>query len=414
MRPIVELFKSKFFEISLILCYLLPPVGILFLFIISFNTIFKILKEKEPIQFSLSSFFLVILLFSTIGAVIEMRNVFLFVDTLMILGYWGIFQRITASGSLVTFQNFRWIVIFGGVYNCLIGWATKWFYYHPILGLLTGTKLLGDIPSKNYSRLIGSSYNPNFTMVLLLFAIAFLLVDMVTRIRRKKWGMLTWQLAILLLLSYGVWSTGSRAGFFAMICLYFLFFLRLSKIMFIGTAILILLQLNRFLDLMPRNDSIDASYLGRETIWMNAIEMWKKHIFFGTTSRGFKYEYMHLFNKDVSHAHNVLLGFFAEYGTIGGVSLIVLLFVTGYKLVTLLFYKKQSHEFLNYFLFSLPIFLLTGIFDEPTFSPQVALPTIILLAYWEKYTKRYELNYRFSPKILSNLNENMRNKFRHQ
>lgn len=399
MGTIVEFCKIKRFEISIALCYLLPPIGIFFLFIFSYLTLLRNLKEKKPFHFSLLSIFFLCLLISTIGAVIEMKDVFLFVETFMILGYFGIYQRIMSQGTLVSFYHFRWIVILGGVYNWLIGWFVKWYFgwidSHPLLGLLTGTKLLGDKPFPHYHRLIGSSYNPNFTMFLLLLAIAFLFAEMITQIRKRHWGTLVWQLVILLLLSSGVLATGSRAGFFAMLCLYFLFLIRVNKYIFIVGFIYIIFQFNRLLELMPRTETIDISYSVRKKIWLNSIEMWKEHPFFGTTSRGFKYEYMHLFDENVPHAHNIFIGFFAEYGTLGGLAFLILLLLTLYKLGTLLLNKKLSHDFLNYFLLCFPIIILTGILDEPTFSPQITLPIVILLAYWEKYTNRYEGSSRF-------------------
>ena len=91
----------------------------------------------------------------------------------------------------------------------------------PILELLMGTKLIADSTPKNYSRLIGSAYNPNFTMHLLLIALAFLFAEILTNIRKKQWIAVSWQIPILLVLSNGVLATGSRAGFLIMICIYF-------------------------------------------------------------------------------------------------------------------------------------------------------------------------------------------------
>ena len=49
---------------------------------------------------------------------------------------------------------------------------------------------------------------------------------------------------------------------------------------------------------------------------------------------------------------------------------------------------KMIH-YVEYFLLSLPIIVLTGMLDEPTFSPQIALLSIMLLSYWDQYVKKY-------------------------
>lgn len=392
MRSIFQFLKINIVEFSTILCFVLPPLGILSLFIVSFVSIFKHLKKKRPLRFSLIPFFFVCLFISTIGAAYQMHNPFLLAGSIMVLGYWGLYQRIVSTIRKENFQHYRWIVIFGGLYNCLIASGSKWMIAHPLIGFLTGTRLIGGTPSTDYSRLIGSAYNPNFTMYLLLLSMAFIFAEMLNHIRKKHFIALSWLIPILLILSKGVIATGSRAGFFAIICIYFLFFFRLNKVVFTTSSILLLLLAKWLLALIPRNQSITDSFLVRKTIWKNSIELWKNHFLFGTTPFGFQQTYFGLFHDpSVPHAHNIFIGFFSEYGALGGIAFLILLCATIYKSVSLFFCRKKKHAYLNYFLLSLPIVVLTGVLDEPTFSPQVAMLTIILLAYWERYTKKVTL-----------------------
>ena len=48
---------------------------------------------------------------------------------------------------------------------------------------------------------------------------------------------------------------------------------------------------------------------------------------------------------------------------------------------------------IEYFLLSLPIMVLTGVLDEPTFSPQIGLLSIMLLSYWDQYYKKHVKTY---------------------
>jgi O-antigen ligase len=390
---IIRFFKSYIFEISISLCFLLPPFGITLLFILSFSTIYRTFKAKKQFNFSLLSVFLICLFLATVGAVFQMHNLSLLIGSVMMLGYWGIYQRIISSETPKNFKYYQWIVILGGLYNCLIGYINNWAFTHPIIGFLTGTILIGDKSTGNYGRLIGSAYNPNFTMYLLLLSMAFIFAKMLNHIQKKQYAVLSLFIPMLIVLSIGVIETGSRAGFITMICIYALFFIRLNKVIFITVSVVIICLIKPIFNLMPRNTSIDGSFLGREQIWMNSLDIWGHHPLFGTTPYGFRQEYMNLFGKDVPHSHDIFIGFFAEYGILGGLSFLILLAVTVYKCVNLFFYKEKNKGLLDSFLLSLPIIVFTGVLDEPNFTPQLGVLTIILLGYWGKYSSRFKYSY---------------------
>ena len=392
MRTMVHFLKNKLFEIGTILCFVLPPVGILLLLVLSFITIFQKWRNKQ-FNYSLLSFFFMCLFISTIGAVVHMKNLVLLIDSVMILVYWGIYLRISSTASNETFRFFKWTMIFGGLYNCIIGWSYQGMTMHPILEFLTGTKLFADMIPQNYTRLIGSSYNPNFTMHLLLIAVALLFAEILSTLRKRQWKHVSWQIPLLLVLSNGVVSTGSRAGFIIMICIYLLFFLRLNKIFFFVSAAVTILLSKPLMQLMPRNDSIDNSFNVREGIWKNSIELWNEHFLFGTTPHGFKSAYAKLFPDPVPHAHNLFIGFFAEFGMIGGIAFLIVLGVTVLNIVHLLIFNNKNDSLLEYFLLSLPIMVLTGILDEPTFSPQIGLLSIMLMSHWDLYYKKQVKTY---------------------
>ncbi|WP_255294815.1 hypothetical protein [Bacillus sp. AFS041924] len=122
---------------------------------------------------------------------------------------------VTEKGQL--FQHFRLIIIFGGIYSCVFGWISTWVNFPKIVGYLLGTVLFGEVEPKNFNRLIGCAYNPNFTVFILLIAVSFLFASLLSTMERKTYMRLAWQFPILFLLSYGVILTESRAGFAIMI-----------------------------------------------------------------------------------------------------------------------------------------------------------------------------------------------------
>lgn len=92
----------------------------------------------------------------------------------MILGYWGMYYRILVTEKGQLFQHFRLIIIFGGIYSCVIGWISNWVYFPKIVDYLPGKVLFGEVEPKNFNRVIGCAYNPNFTVFILLIAVSFL------------------------------------------------------------------------------------------------------------------------------------------------------------------------------------------------------------------------------------------------
>lgn len=390
MNPIItHPNRRNLFGIGLGLCFLLPPVGILILSIKGLISVFEYARTSNK-TFSLMHLYFICLLISSIGASIQMNDITLLCASFMILCYFGIYLSIIRKGVSMNFVRYRWIIIMGGIYNCLLGWALKGVSINPVIGMLTGTTIFPAVQAKNYPRLVGSAYNPNFTMYILLLAIAFILNEVLSSIRSRKWFNSIWQVAVLIMLSKGVLDTGSRAAFFTIVCIFTLFLFQLNKKIFVAVFSLMLLKVKWIIDIMPRSNIINQDYGVRRAIWSNSIELWEHHALFGVTPFGFHKEYAHLFpdgrHENMVHPHNSMIGVFAEYGTFSGILFLLLIVVICTKLITIYFERHKDRKMFETFLFSLPIILLTGIFDEPFFSPQMAIPTIILVAFWNKYS----------------------------
>jgi O-antigen ligase len=140
--------------------------------------------------------------------------------------------------------------------------------------------------------------------------------------------------------------------------------------------------------LIPRVDSVIQASQTRFDIWKGSFTIWQEHSLFGVTPLGFGQEYLKHYNEFVPHAHNILIGMFAEYGTLGGLAFLLLVSLNLVKCVHLFFSIRRKKYFLDSFLLGLPIILLTGVFDEPLFSPQIGFLTVVFLACWDQYSKR--------------------------
>ncbi|RLQ96746.1 O-antigen ligase family protein [Falsibacillus albus] len=370
------------FESGLGLCFLLPPIGVGLLLIKGLASAFNYTKSSKK-SFSLMHLYFISLVCSSMFAAIHSADVVLFGAGILNLGYFGIYLSLTKNRMEMNIGTYKWIIIIGGIYNCLIGWVLDGVSINPVIRMLTGTEVF-------QGRLVGSSYNPNFTMYILLLALAFILSELLTSIRARKWAYSAWYCAGILVLAKGMIDTGSRAAFITMMILYAIFLFQLNKKLFITGFTLTLLNIKWIFEIMPRSGLIDKSIGVRTEIWENSIELIGRHPLVGVTPFGFYKEYANSFpysGNTIIHPHNSFIGVFAEYGTISGMLFLLLVAVMGKNMITIFFAKQKERRLFNSFFLGLPIILLTGIFDEPFFSPQIAVPTIMLVAYWNKYTE---------------------------
>lgn len=396
MNYFTKSFREKITIFNLILCFVMPPVGILFLLVSGFISMYRNYKMKLYRFKSTSFIFFLSLIISSVGSSIELKNPIYSLMALIIIGYWGLYLRIDYKNSSLTFQQYRFVMIFGAVYSCFVGWTVKWMHFSLVEGFLTGTVMFDDPTTKDYSRLIGIAYNPNFNMYLLLLSLAFLLVEMMYSLQKRLFKNIAWQMLIVIILSKGIYDTGSRSAFAIMLFLYLLFFLRWSKMAFAFIAITFGIEYKRLFGLMPRSGFIDPSMNTRELIWQNSFKLWRKHPVFGATSYGFPQEFAKFLQQNykkipsalinVPHSHDMFLGILSEYGIVGEMAFLLVLVVNIYQYIRMFFAKKK--RFVEPFIFSLPVVVLTGIFDEPNYSPQIAIFTIFLLGFWNRYANK--------------------------
>lgn len=371
-------------EIGVLLTFLLPPIGMLWLFILGWRQIQRMMNSSSKLTFNVTSFFFLCLMVSTIGAAITSKKLEYFLALAMLLGYLGLYLRAREIYRTSLFKRYQQMVIIGGCYSVLTQFIPLSLRAHPIWGLLLGTKWIGG--SNLDPRLVGSEYNPNFASFLLLLSFSFVL----SRLFRQEKIVSSFKSVeslLVLILGYGIIATQSRACIVTMIVIFLLSLLRYRKKLGLWVSGVMVILSPFILHFMPRSSLIDTSTMVREEIWRNSIRIWELHPFFGTTPLGFKKAYSVFGGPPVPHAHNILLAFFSEYGTLGGLAFVIFLVWMVIKYLTLVKLPSDHKMMLESFVLSLPILLMTGIFDHPLSSPQTALAIIPLLAFWDRYTE---------------------------
>ncbi|MTH53587.1 O-antigen ligase domain-containing protein [Bacillus mangrovi] len=386
-EKILAWIKAYHLEIGVGLCFILPPIGIVWLVVIGWDHLNKAVYRRAPFSLNVTTFFFMCLLVSAAGAGIVRQNASYLLIVGLIAGYLGLYLYIKETLTLGSFQRYKRIVIAGGFYLFLSGLMLKDHSLNGIFAFLTGTQFIGGSGGSSQARLFGSAYNPNFTAFLLLLTFTFVLTSMIGHFKNKENRLLLYQVPLILVIAAAIFQTGSRSGVATMFILCLFLVIKLNPKLGITCLGMMFAVRDQLIALIPRTEVIDHSAMARKEIWLNSLSIWKDNTFFGTTPLGYYDSYLELTGKGVPHAHNMFLAFFAEYGTIGGLAFLILAGSVAFKFCCLYFMESKRKHLLNLFMISIPIIFLTGILDHPLVSPQTALITVILLASWDRYTE---------------------------
>ncbi|MGL4818391.1 MAG: O-antigen ligase family protein [Bacilli bacterium] len=384
-------------EKAVIFTFLIPPVGMLWLFYIGWRALYDALQTRSIRWPSYSTALFTLLIVIVLGSSIEMEMPLIVVVVPLIAAYWGLYLEVIKTPFHQFFQKLRWIVVSGAVYSYAIGTVAVYVKFPKIIGYLTGTILFMKENFKGYDRISGAFYNPNFNVYIMLFALAIVLVELIKVIRKRNWRFGALMVVLTAVLTAGVIATESRTGYGAMVVLYMLFLFRLYKPLFLGASLTMLLATDWIFSLMPRSSLVEDSLGVRTEIWTNAYQIWSDHWLFGMTPVGFGQAYQAHTGEFVPHAHNLLISFFTEYGLIGGLAMVTVCSFMLFKMLYLAFTCDTKKTHLDYFLLVFPVVGLTGMLDNPTFSPQIGLLTIVFVASWFHYSR----SIRVMPAIVS-------------
>jgi len=406
MYPLINKFKDKTINwlknpiaVGTFIIIALPPLGVLWFILVGLFTIIKRLFRGQRVPLNSSSYFYLALIISSTVALITLPHLspYVYIPVpVLLLGYYGVYLNIfeDVQKKNQSFHFFGVSLVLGGLYlfffdqfcNYLNDWGLKIPYP---LDNLTGRALLGIPPT---ARLYGSAYNPNFASYLLLLAIGIALAYFIKAFKTKSWSAGLLSLIIIIIYWTGILDTGSRSAVITMFVLTEIALLKINWKVALVTTALVLIKFKTLLQFVPRKGIIDLSYTNRLFIWKNALKIFWSHPIFGVTPAGFNIFYMQLTKKYVPHAHDIFLAFFSEYGLLGGGMFLAFSIVMAIYFVKMVIHPSiRSLSYSNAFLLTLPIILFTGVLDHPLYSPQVALPTVILLAFFHRYVKVHHI-----------------------
>ncbi|RYM02926.1 O-antigen ligase domain-containing protein [Sporolactobacillus sp. THM7-7] len=393
--------QKQSLTIGLVLLYILPPMGMAWLVVFAISEWIDLIKQKHDFQKDFVTVLLVMMLLASIGAAISNRQFTDLLSTLILIGYLGIYLYTVNHPHQLPLKRFIWLTIFGGIY---IFFSDKMLHFlnnsSPIgqaVSFLTGHFLFGY---SGKHRLFGSTFNPNYACYLLILALAFLLVELLHAIRIRNKKSVVLMLVFMLILDFGIYETGSRAGFVIMLLLKLLFLFKLNRRWAIAASFLVVFFAPTIYQWIPRTDVTASSMDKRIYIWKTSLRIFMENPVFGTTSFGFREESTRLAGYMIPHAHDLFLAIFSTSGIFCGLFFIGLILISGYGLVKAQRIKHRNKYSADLFLFALPTIIAYGIMDLPLSSPQIMIVVLILMSFWMRYMKQMEL-FRSLPDPLS-------------
>ncbi len=259
-----------------------------------------------------------------------------------------------------------------------------------------------------HTRVYSTLGNPNLLagyLVLCLPLASFIGFKENSNILEKVFSILTTIILITCLI-----FTGSRGGYIAFICQFFIFLMVLlnfaiknlniprKKVIIAGTIgfILILITIilfafpvitERLMTIFTLREHSSNSY--RVNVWVSCLDMLKDNFLIGVgpgnASFRLSYGLYMVSGFDALGAYNILLEIAIELGFIG-VILALLISLSSFIKLHFIFWNKTDFFALGIFISIIGVFI-QGIFDTVFFRPQIFIPFLILLATFAKLEK---------------------------
>jgi O-antigen ligase len=388
-----KLWMKNPLAIAILIVIIFPPLGVVWFMCVGwFTLIRRLIKGTWFPKSSSTIFFLGIALCASVSllSIQEMSSLFYIPVPILILGYYGVYLHVFDEIGEIkeAFNSYAVSLILGGLYIFLFSKAIIWFHinFSSPFNYLMGRALLGTPAT---ARLYGSTFNPNFAAYLILVMIGLVLAYLLKAFKNHSYKLIVLLAVILGLGGFAIYDTGSRSAFIVMFVLILLALTRLNWKAGLAVIVMVSIGINSLVRFIPRKNIIDLSYDERVIIWKNSFKIFAAHPVFGVSPSGFSVLYTQLTNKYVPHPHDIFIAFLTEYGVVGEV--VFLLFsgvLTGYFLKMVLVKTYRQLFCSEAFLLTLPIIFFTGLLDHPLFSPQVALPTVILVAFFHRYARQ--------------------------
>ncbi|OYD06988.1 O-antigen ligase family protein [Paludifilum halophilum] len=241
-------------------------------------------------------------------------------------------------------------------------------------------------------RSIGTASNSNLAAAML---ICLALISIYTSsVFRKNWHKVG-SFAAFFLFCAAIWCTGSRGAWVGLVIgllvqVWMTGNRKRAVLLFIGLVIFgMVIYTNK--TLIPREETLFATYDIRVRVWQNSFEIFKDHWLFGVLPLHFGHVFKEMTGDYLYHAHNVLLGIASEYGVIGLILFIALIVVTTHRARR---WRKTANakeeKRLAGMLISLIFALLGhGMYDYPILAPQIGLIFMLaIIIIHQQYERR--------------------------
>lgn len=222
-------------------------------------------------------------------------------------------------------------------------------------------------------RSVGTAGNSNLTAAMLIcFALMSIYASSVLKRTWQKIG------AFVLFFVYcvSIWCTGSRGAWAGVVIgLLVQVWMTGHRKRTLGLFFLLLGLVIFFPQVIPRNETLIDTIKVRFEVWSTSWEIFRENWLFGTLPIHFGMIFEKKAHFYVYHAHNVFLGVAVEFGIIGFILFMSLVFVTirrarrWRKAAT----QKEEKRLAGMLLSQMVALLGHGMYDYPILSPQVGL-----------------------------------------
>lgn len=227
--------------------------------------------------------------------------------------------------------------------------------------------------SERSIRSVGTSGNSNLAAALL---ICFALLSIyASSVLKKGWQKIV-AIALFFVFCAAIWCTGSRGAWVGLVVGFIVqVWMTGHRKRTVGLVLFLIGVVIAYPQIIPRKDTLAYTISDRFKVWSTAFDIFREHWLIGTLPLHFGQIFAKKAGFYVYHAHNVFLGIATEYGSIGLILFLALVFTTVRRARR---WRKTANskeeKRLAGMLISQTIALLGhGMYDYPITSPQVGL-----------------------------------------
>jgi putative inorganic carbon (hco3(-)) transporter len=379
--------------LSILLSPFFPPVVLLVIAIVTISFYRKHWRIKAWPE----SFFVALFFISVISWVIQpswFNGVPIVIITSLVFGLYYFLAVWFRNALEYTWQDIQKLYLFFwicGLYLVFIVIIQQidslWLTNSPIGALLQFYK---EYRWQTESvRSFGTAGNSNLTAALLI-CLALISIY-ATSVLKSRWQKLAGY-SMFFLYCYAIWLTGSRGAWVGLVIgLVVQVWMTGQRKWTLGLFFTLVGLVYFFPQLIPRQETLISTLKVRLEVWSTALDIFREHWLFGTLPLHFGQLFEQKANFFVYHAHNIILGIASEFGILGLIFFLVLIFVTIGRARQ---WRKNANlkeeKRLAGMLLSQTVALLGhGMYDYPIISPQLGVIFFLsLIVIHTQYERR--------------------------